>query len=164
MPVDFLTLLRRDHTDLHRELTSLIDPDATTRELRSALDGVRLGLTAHAGAEDLVLGRIDEVPALRVVLAQTRRAHLAQEGALASLVAAMPRTRTWLQRALHLRELLECHMEHLERHLASALREHLPGGAYAALAGAFATERLRQLTTLAPSGPVLSIPPARVSR
>lgn len=164
MPVDFLTLLRRDHTDLHRELTSLLDPDATTEELRSALDGVRLGLTAHAGAEDLVLGALETVPALTTVITQARRAHLAQEGALAALVTSRPRTRTWLARVLQLRELIECHILHVEKHLAAALREHLAAGVYASLAGQFATERLRQLTTLAPSGPVLSIPPLRVSR
>src|SRR5690349_1967141 len=80
MPTDLLTLLRRDHSDLQQELTALLDPTATVAMLRSSLDGVRLGLTAHAEAEDIVLGRFEVVPALQVVVAQARAAHLAQEG------------------------------------------------------------------------------------
>src|SRR5436190_1950557 len=68
MPADFLTLLRRDHIDLQEELTQLLDPGASVAELRTALDGVRLGLIAHAEAEDIVLGAyelVPELPALR---------------------------------------------------------------------------------------------------
>jgi len=50
MPTDLLTLLQRDHVDLQKELTLLLDPTASTAELRGSLDGVRLGLTAHAEA------------------------------------------------------------------------------------------------------------------
>jgi hypothetical protein len=154
MPTDFLSLLRRDHSDLQEELTHLLDPTATVAQLRSSLDGVRLGLTAHAEAEDIVLARFEILPALQVLVTQARSAHLAQEGALTALVTARPGTERWRERAHHLRELVHMHAMHEERELLPALRQHAPDADYASLAGAFATERLRQLAMLQPSAPV----------
>ena len=48
---DFLMLVKRDHHDLECALDELLHA-LTIEQLRSALDGVRLGLTAHAEAED----------------------------------------------------------------------------------------------------------------
>jgi hypothetical protein len=154
MPTDFLSLLRRDHSDLQQELTQLLDPTATIAQLRSSLDGVRLGLTAHAEAEDIVLSRFDLIPALEVLVARARAAHLAQEGALAALVTARPGTATWRDRAHHLRELVRIHARQEEDQLLPALRQHAAEDEIARLAGAFATERLRQLAMLQPSAPV----------
>lgn len=156
MPTDFLTLLRRDHADLQKELTMLLDPIATVAQLRNSLDGVRLGLTAHAEAEDIVLGRYEHLPALELVVAQSRAAHLAQERALAALVATRPATVAWRERAHHLRELVHHHDRQEEGHLFVALRQHVQASEYAELAGAFATERLRQLAMMQPSAPVFT--------
>jgi len=156
MPTDFLTLLRRDHSDLQKELTRLLDPTATLAELRSSLDGVRLGLTAHAEAEDIVLARFELVPALQVLLEQARAAHLAQEGALSALVTSRPGTAAWRDRASHLRELVHHHAAQEEEVLLPALRQHADAKDYSELAGAFATERLRQLAMLQPSAPVFA--------
>ena len=156
MPVDFLTLLRRDHTDLQKELTRLLDPIATVAQLRSSLDGVRLGLTAHAEAEDIVLSRFEVVPELEYVVAQARSAHLAQERALAALVTTRPGPTTWRERAQHLRELVRHHDKQEETHLLPALRQFTHERDYAQLAGAFATERLRQLAMMQPSAPVFA--------
>lgn len=156
MPTDFLTLLRRDHSDLEQELTLLLDPTATVAQLRSALDGVRLGLVAHAEAEDIVLGRFEIVPELQLLVAQARAAHLAQEGALSALVTARPATAGWRDRAHHLRELVRIHAMNEELNLLPALRKHVSPDRYAQLAGSFATERLRQLAMLQPSAPVFS--------
>jgi hypothetical protein len=154
MPTDFGTLVQRDHVDVQKELTRLLDPGATRPQLSSALDGVRLGLTAHAEAEDIVLGRLDTILALGPVLAEARSAHLAQEGALAALVSARPGTSTWRDRAVHLRELVRRHALREELELLPALRYHAPRDLYHGLAGAFATERLRQLAMLQPSAPL----------
>jgi hypothetical protein len=154
MPADFLTLLQRDHVDMLQELTQLLDPEATVAQLRSALDGVRLGLTAHAEAEDIVLGRYDAIAALEPVVAQARAAHLSQEGALAALVSARPGTAAWRDRAHHLRDLVRTHASQEAQYLVPALRAHAPLDVYQGLAGAFATERLRQLATLQPSAPL----------
>ena len=67
MPTDILTLLRRDHAELQDELTQLLDPSASTAEMRTALDGVRLGLIAHSEAEDIVLAPFDMLPALEIL-------------------------------------------------------------------------------------------------
>lgn len=154
MPTDFLSLLRRDHDDLRKELTQLLDPTATIAQLRSSLDGVRLGLTAHAEAQDIVLARFELIPALEVLIARARAAHLAQEGALTALVTARPGTPTWRDRAHHLRELVHLHAKQEEDQLLPALRQHAAEEDIAGLAGAFATERLRQLAMLQPSAPV----------
>ena len=152
MPTDFMALLRRDHKDLQHELTRLLDPTATSSQLRSSLDGVRLGLTAHAEAEDIVLTRFEVIPALQLLIAQARAAHLAQEGALSALVSSRPGTSAWRDRAYHLRELVHYHAQQEETNLLPALRAHTAD--YSQLAGAFATERLRQLAMLQPSAPV----------
>ena len=154
MPTDFLTLLQRDHVDLQKELTQLLDPMATAAQLRGSLDGVRLGLTAHAEAEDIVLGRFEGIALLDVLVAQARAAHLAQEGALSALVSARPGTVAWRDRAHHLRELVHYHAAQEEQHLLPGLRMHAPRALYEGLAGAFATERLRQLAMLQPSAPI----------
>src|SRR5260221_7130039 len=124
MPTDFLTLLRRDHTDIQKELTDLLDPTSTVAQLRSALDGVRLGLTAHAEAEDIVLSRFDAMPSLQMLVAQARGAHLAQEGALSALVSARPGTTQWRDRAHHLRELVHYHSIQDEAGLLPAPSAH----------------------------------------
>lgn len=156
MPTDFLTLLRRDHDDLQKELTSLLDPIATVAQLRCSLDGVRLGLTAHAEAEDIVLGRYDMIPALELVIAQVRAGHLAQERALSSLVSTRPGTRVWRERAFQLRELIAQHDKHEGQSLLPMLHQHVPDSDYGTLAGAYATERLRQLAMMQPSAPVFA--------
>ena len=157
MATDFLTLLRRDHHDLERGIDELLDPGATIVENRSALDGVRLGLTAHAEAEDIVLYhamlRCHAANDLDSLVGAARTAHLAEEGALASLVCAPLGTATWRDRALHLRRLVVDHASWEEQHVLPQIRVAAPD-VYAGLAGAFATERLRQLAMLQPSGPI----------
>jgi hypothetical protein len=153
MPTDFGTLVQRDHVDLQKELTDLLDPRATPAQLGESLDGVRLGLIAHAEAADIVLGRFDAISALEPVVALARAAHLAQEGALSALVSARPATPIWRDRALHLRDLVHHHAIQEEVELVPALRQHARQ-IYDSVAGAFATERLRQLAMLQPSVPV----------
>ena len=147
-------LLRRDHADLQTELTQLLDPEVSAADLRTALDGVRLGLTAHAEAEDIVLGPLEQVPALRALIRDVRAAHRIQEGTLQALVATRPQTPTWRQHVQQLRVLVGYHAGQEERTLIPALRRHAAPEAYARLAGAFATERLRQLAMLQPSAPI----------
>ena len=155
MPTDLFELLRRDHTDVQQALTQLLDPAATTADLRMGIDGVRLGLTAHAEAQDIVLARFEVVPALRGPVGAARAAHLAQEHALSALLSSHPGTAPWRDRAGYLRELIADHAEHEEAQLGVALRQHTPVELYAQLAGAFATERLRQLAMLQPSAPIV---------
>jgi hemerythrin HHE cation binding domain-containing protein len=154
MPTDFLSLVQRDHVDLQSEITRLLDADATVSQLRSSLDGVRLGLTAHAEAEDIVLGRFAGMTALEMLVAQARAAHRSQESALSALVSARLGTTAWRERAHRLRELVQYHAVQEAQELLPALRLHAPRALYDSLAGAFATERLRQLAMLQPSAPI----------
>ncbi len=150
---DFLTLLRRDHHDLEVGLEELLRA-GSMQQIRTALDGVRLGLVAHAEAEDIVLyATLDGVAArdaLEPLLGQARDAHLAEEGALASLVIAPPGSSRWRERARLLREMVREHAYIEEELLVPAIQQHAPD-AYEALAGQFATERLRQLSMQEPS-------------
>jgi len=157
MAMDFLTLLRRDHHDLQRGLDELLDPAATIVEIRISLDGVRLGLTAHAEAEDIILyraiRRCRRARELEALIGEARAGHLSQEGALSALLTAPLGTATWRDRALHLRSLVAENAEWEEGHVLPAIKD-ADGEVYAQLAGAFATERLRQLAMLQPSAPI----------
>ncbi|HEY4243713.1 MAG TPA: hypothetical protein VGM88_28065 [Kofleriaceae bacterium] len=154
MTTDLFTLLGRDHHDLQKELDALLAPGSPVVQLRASLDGVRLGLTAHAEAEEIVLGRYERHPIVGPAVASTRGAHLAQEAALAGLVGASPGTVQWHDRAYALRELVRFHHAQEARLLQPILRAELAPAEYAELAGRFATERLRQLSLLQPSTPV----------
>jgi hypothetical protein len=157
MATDFLTLLRRDHLELQQGLDALLDPAATVVDIRVALDGVRLGLTAHAEAEDIVLyraiARCCGAGALEALIAEARSGHVVQEQALMTLLGARPGSATWRDRVLHLRTLVAQHAEWEEAHVVAAIRA-ADAEVYARLAGAFATERMRQLAMLQPSSPV----------
>ncbi len=154
--IDFLALVTRDHHDLECTLDELLAAE-TAAQLRTALDGVRLGLTAHAEAEDIVLEiALSNVPHrdhLRSLIGDTRAAHLGQEGALAALVCTPPGSQRWRERAVDLRELVRDHASYEEIHVIPAIRALAPE-AYQRLAGQFATERLRQLAMLQPSAPI----------
>lgn len=151
MPPELVSLLHRDHVDLQSELTRLLDPTITFHELRTTLDGVRLGLVAHVEAEDIILAPFEQEPSLARLVSESRAAHLAQERTLATLVTMRPGTTAWRDRAHQLRELVRCHALRESTDLMPGLSQH---PAYAGLAGAFATERLRQLAMLQPSVPV----------
>jgi len=156
MPTDFLTLLHRDHDDLERGLEELL-ATSTVEQRRCTLDGVRLGLVAHAEAEDIVLyralTRADASRALAALVEDAHVQHVAQEAMLGSLVCAMPGTAEWRDAALYLRDLVHEHADHEENRVLPAIREVMPR-VYEALAGEFATERLRQLAQLQPSAPI----------
>jgi len=153
---DFLTLVTRDHHDLESAIDELLHAQSIA-QLRSALDGVRLGLTAHAEAEDIVLDvalrSVTHREELMCLVHAARAAHQIQEGALATLVCATPGTALWRECAIELRELVRDHASYEEAHVIPAIRSLEPA-AYQRLAGQFATERLRQLAMLQPSAPI----------
>jgi hypothetical protein len=156
---DFLTLVTRDHHDLESAIDELLGATCLL-ELRTALDSVRLGLTAHAEAEDIVLYQAirDEVhrDELEYLINQARTAHLSQEGALGALVCAVPGTPYWRDCATELRELARDHASYEEAVVIPTIRQLAPA-AYERLAGKFATERLRQLAMLQPSAPIYMV-------
>jgi hypothetical protein len=157
MGTDILTLLRRDHDDLDKGLVTLLDRSKSLGQIRTALDGVRLGLTAHAEAEDIVfthaIRNSPARPALEMVVEEAAHAHRLQEIALAAVVCTPLHTKDWYQRCAALHELVTDHARYEEASVLPAIRELAPE-VYPALAGKFATERLRQLSMLVPSAPV----------
>ncbi|MBV8759893.1 MAG: hemerythrin domain-containing protein [Deltaproteobacteria bacterium] len=159
MTTDFLTLVHRDHDDLERALDQLLQAESAV-DIRTTLDGVRLGLTAHAEAEDIVLyqalTRSNSDRVIEALVQDAHEQHVAQEKALASLVSSRPHSPEWRDSIQRLRDLVHDHAEQEESRILPAFRELMPK-VYEALAGEFATERLRQLAMLQPSGPI-SIP------
>jgi hypothetical protein len=156
MAPSLLHLLRRDHDELELGLRALVRP--RTGELRNVLDGVRLGLTAHAEAEDIVvhtmLGGIGGAR-LAHVIAVRNDEHREQERALGALLRSHPATSLWRDRVLHLIALVREHRESSENVLGEALEHDVARERAARLAGAYATERMRQLAMLVPSAPIL---------
>jgi hypothetical protein len=156
MVPSFLHLLRRDHDELELGLRALIRP--RTGELRNVLDGVRLGLTAHAEAEDIVveamLGGIVSERLTRVI-AERDAAHREQQRALAGLMRCHPGSSLWRDRTFHLIALVRAHKAGSEIGLREALECDVAGDYVGGLAGAYATERMRQLAMLVPSAPIV---------
>src|ERR1700690_1329589 len=154
MPVDIAILLRRDHQELLRGLAALLDA-RTLPQIRNLLDGVRLGLTAHAEAEDIVLAfvvtRCAHPDVMGAMVGHARDQHLAQQGALVDLVEAMPTSPPWRQRSVRLATLIQVHAAYEDEHVLPTLHDLAEPEAYAGLAGRFATERLLQLSLLPPS-------------
>ena len=150
---DFLTLLQRDHHDLEAGLDELLDA-ATAQQIRSALDGVRLGLAAHAEAEDIVMyGALMHAGArtlLERLVAHGRAAHTQQERVLASVVSSLPGSVPWRERVRLLRDMVRAHAAYEEQTVVPVIRDLEPV-LYGSLAGKFATERLRQLSMMQPS-------------
>jgi len=153
MVPSLLQLLRRDHDELELGLRALVRPRAG--ELRNVIDGVRLGLAAHMEAEDIVVdvalapGNAD----LARAIAERHADHREQDRGLAALLRSHPGTSLWRDRALHLIALVRRHRDTSEALLGQALAQLQPDQV-ARLAGAFATERMRQLAMLVPSGPI----------
>jgi hypothetical protein len=114
-------------------------------------------LTAHAEAEDIVFSvAICSSPAraaLEIIVAEEAHTHRLQELALAAVVCTPLVTTEWYRRCAALRELVLDHARREEGYVVPALRE-LAADVYPSLAGKFATERLRQLSMLAPSAPL----------
>jgi len=149
MGTDILALLHRDHEDLQKGLITLLDRTKSIGQIRIALDGIRLGLTAHAEAEDIVFS----AASLGTLIEGSAKAHRDQERALAVLVVTALGSHAWFARASTLLGLVHDHAAYDERHVLPAIRELAPG-VYPTLAGLFATERLHQLSMLLPSAPV----------
>jgi hypothetical protein len=154
MSIELLTLLHRDHHDVMAGLDELQQPELSAAELRGILDGVRLGILAHAEAEDIVLHGAVVQSAVGDILAAlvsgVHEAHALQEAALSALVCAKPNTTFWRERARKLRDLVHEHATIEEQQIVPAIRALAPE-VYGGLAGRFATERLVQLSFLQPS-------------
>ena len=152
MTADLLTLLRRDHDELGRALAVMVEPRSSDRDLCDAIGSVHLGLAVHTEAERAMLRAALESAhppgSVYELCAQVVGAHLSQERALASLDNARRGTAAWRELAAQLRSLFDHHDEHEFAQVIPALRESLSNEAYGALAGSYASARLRALGTV----------------
>lgn len=148
MVPEFLDLIHREHAELEHHLALLTSPSTDIDQLRSSLDVVVLGLTAHAEAELIALQPFSSLIALKTLIADIDAEHLAQERALSAVICAPLGTECSRARSEALRELVHQHAAKEERYLPAAICGYAGPEAYATLAGTYATERLRQLALL----------------
>jgi hypothetical protein len=142
-------LLRRDHQDIVRALARMLDPSASVREGRDALEGARLGLAVHVTAESRLFASVTQVqptPALQWLATTARREHLRHQAVVQGLDVGGP---LWYQRGFELWETLIEHASHTDG-VVAVLRECLPRRLFDDLAGRYATERLRILGAASP--------------
>lgn len=143
------SLIRHDHDDLHYGLRILAEAEAADARSIGMLARVRSQFEAHTEAETVTLGTMlaaeKPPPSVYFMIAQVVAAHLAQETALAQLVAQRIGSAAFRERAGFLRQLVLHHAEHEAACLLPALPEHLPRDAYRALATDYTCERDRLL-------------------
>ena len=149
--IDVSSLVHQHHTELERSLDVLT---STTSEAgqRLALEGLSLGLPAHAEAEATALGLaldgLSPPPLVYLLCSQLAAAHAAQQAVLDGLRATRCGSYAWLERATQLRHLITHHDEHEAACVIPALRDYLPRTHYDQLAGCYATARLYSLVAM----------------
>jgi hypothetical protein len=154
MVSDLCGLVRRDHDDLDRALTIMVDEATRPDELVCILDVFRLALAVHVAAEatvyEVLLVRIDGPAALRMLVAQAQEEHVEQHRAAERLAATRPASIDWYSHALELRVLVLDHATRAEL-TRWTLQEHVPSEIHRALASGYATERMRALARTSPT-------------
>jgi hypothetical protein len=153
MGKDLCDLVRNDHLDLDRALLAMLEPATPNAEMVNLLDVFRLALAVHIAAESKVLdslkARLGLPSALAMVIAQVRCEHIAQQTAAEALQWTTPGTGVWYSRVLELRVLVLDHGARAEL-LRWSLNDHVPLTIRRELASAYATERLRALSSTSP--------------
>lgn len=156
---ELLRLIRRDHRELEMSLIELVAADLSLDQRRQILDGARLGLEAHSAAEDIVVypqfDRHRALADLDLQIDLARATHEELDRLLACVLMTPIATPDWFELVHMLRIRAEAHAAREENVLIPRLRGALSESEYRALAGAFATERLKQLSMLQPSAPVM---------
>src|SRR3569623_2644002 len=148
MGIDVFSLIERDHRDLDQGLVEITRK--TPEQARDILDGLRVGLAAHAGAEaDMLSGFLEEsgrAERLQFLVAQVLAAHRAQQRELEVLARMETCSLAWHARAQALRELVRQHDGHEQTSLAPAIRACVPADEDEQRGALFATGRLCLLT------------------
>lgn len=152
--LELASLVRRDHEALHEVLRALSGP-LSEAESAAALHRVQAQFSAHAEAEAIALGelfeRVRAPGALSFLVSQVTAAHLAQESALAALLAERVGTPPFRERVRTLRQLVLHHADHEAACLHPALADHLPREVHRALAASYGRERASRLARFPPA-------------
>jgi hypothetical protein len=152
---DVCALVRRDHEDLDRTLSTLLDSSrrGTRGDQLELLDAFRIGLVAHVAAEAAVLASMvvrSRPPLLvRLIVKQLDDEHRAQLSAIDQLASEQVGSASWSERLLELRIDFLDHAAR-EDYFPSSLHDHVASQDRRLLAGEYATERMRALAALAP--------------
>lgn len=153
MGTDVCALVRRDHEDLDRTLTALLDERRSRSERIELLDAFRIGLVAHVAAESAVFANLvvrTRPPLLvRLIVKQLDEEHHTQLAAIDSIAMEQTGSSTWCERLLQLRIQFLDHAAR-EDYFPSSLHDHVPAHERRQLAAEYATERLRAMSALAP--------------
>jgi hypothetical protein len=150
---DVCALVRRDHDDIDRAFSALVDPATGPKELGNLLEIVRLALAVHTAAEarvlELLLARTNGPRALGMLVTQTRLEHVAQRAGVDTLTRIRPASIAWYEYALELRVLVLDHAGRAEQ-MRWTLEDHCPHHLHRQLGSEYATERLRVLASTSP--------------
>lgn len=153
MTLDVCALVRRDHEDLDRALSAMVDPMTQPSELSNLLEVFRLALAVHSAAEanvmDTLIDRAGVPRTLSILAMQSRVEHVAQRAAAESLSFVRPGSIAWYSHALELRVLVLDHASRADQ-LRWTLQEHVPTTLQQSLAGTYATQRMRVLASTSP--------------
>jgi hypothetical protein len=151
MPLDLQGLIRRDHDDLDLALEAMLDPRNPVEELAGLVDVFRLAMAVHVAAEHRVLREMlasEYSPARSAYAANVAREH-GHHLSVAERLAHDHGTAGWCERALDLRVTMLMHWWRSDRKVRQS-HDPFSQQASQALAGLYATERLRILADTAP--------------
>jgi hypothetical protein len=150
---DVCVLMRRDHDDIDRAFSAMIDPATPPKELSNLLEVVRLALAVHSAAEakvlDLLLANFEGPRSLPSLAGQSRLEHIAQRAATDALVRLRPGSIGWYEHTIELRVLVLEHAVRVDMWRWSLLEKVSPELSRV-LVSEYATERLRVLASTSP--------------
>ena len=153
MAARLVALLQRDHDDITRLLDTIVMPSAPRALVIDALDGLRLAVLAHTVAEARTmrgLSKLEPIPRLRDLTAETCREHVSHQTSIDRLVRESLFGPAWCELAVELREQMADHAFWTDR-TVTLLAECVPPHLQAQLARTYSTERMRVLATTAPA-------------
>jgi len=150
---DVCALVRRDHEDIDRAFSAMIDPATPPKELSNLLEILRLALAVHSAAEAkllaLLLARAESPRSLTMLACHTRLEHVAQRAAADDLTRMRPASISWYEHAIELRSFVLEHAARAEQ-MRWTLLDHVSPELYRTLGSEYATERMRVLASTSP--------------
>ena len=150
---DVCALVRRDHDDIDRAFSAMVDPATPPKELSNLLEVLRLALAVHSAAEakvlELLLTRAEGPRSLPSLASQSRLEHVAQRAAADAMTRLRPGSIGWYEHTIELRVLVLEHAVRADTWRWSLL-EHVSPELSQVLVGEYATERLRVLASTSP--------------
>ena len=153
MPNDVCELVRRDHDDIERAVTEMVDPQRTPAELAESLDTLRLVLAVHIASQAKVFDALRahgrDLGILKLVAMQEHDDHVGQRNLVRALLQTRPASLAWYDLALRLRIAILDHDFRADQDVWS-MREHVSPELRTQLAELYATQRMLVVTSTSP--------------